>query len=45
MERLLEALSFDASDRSGEAIAVDAEYVDERLADMAGNEDLSRYIL
>ena len=45
MERLLEALSFDASDRSGEAIAVDAEYVDEQLADMAGNEDLSRYIL
>ena len=28
MERLLEALSFDASDRSGEAIAVDAGYVD-----------------
>ena len=45
MERLLEALSFDASDRSGETIEVDAAYVEEQLAEMAGNEDLSRYIL
>jgi ATP-dependent HslUV protease ATP-binding subunit HslU len=45
MERLLESLSFDASDRSGDTVVVDAQYVDEQLAEMAANEDLSRYIL
>ncbi|MDD3652174.1 ATP-dependent protease ATPase subunit HslU [Immundisolibacter sp.] len=45
MERLLEDLSFTAADRSGEQVTVDAAYVDQRLADLAGDQDLSRYIL
>ncbi len=45
MERLLETISFDASDKSGSSFEVDAEYVDEHLAELAKNEDLSRYIL
>jgi ATP-dependent HslUV protease ATP-binding subunit HslU len=45
MERLLEDLSFTAADRGGEQVTVDAAYVDRRLADLAGDQDLSRYIL
>jgi ATP-dependent HslUV protease ATP-binding subunit HslU len=45
LEKLLEPLSFDASERSGERIVIDAAYVDRELADLARNEDLSRYIL
>jgi len=45
MERLLESLSFEAPDRDGESITIDAAYVNEQLADLAQNEDLSRYIL
>ena len=45
MERLLEDLSFSAADRGGEQVTVDAAYVDERLEDLAGDQDLSRYIL
>ena len=45
MERLLESLSYEASDRSGRKVTVDAAYVDEHLADLAVDEDLSRYIL
>ncbi len=45
MERLLEELSFDASDRSGETIKIDAERVNEALGELAQDEDLSRYIL
>ncbi len=45
LERLLEDLSFSAADRGGESIAVDADYVDEHLGDLAKDEDLSRYIL
>jgi len=45
MERLLETVSYDASDKSGSSLQVDAEYVDEHLADLARDEDLSRYIL
>ena len=45
MERLLETLSFEAADRSGETVTVDAAYVDRHLAELAGNEDLARYIL
>ncbi|MCC5865611.1 MAG: ATP-dependent protease ATPase subunit HslU [Wenzhouxiangella sp.] len=45
MERLLEEISFAAPDRSGESLEVDAAYVDQHLSEMAGNEDLSRYIL
>jgi ATP-dependent HslUV protease ATP-binding subunit HslU len=45
MERLLEAISFEAADRSGETITVDRAYVDAHLSQLAGNEDLARYIL
>ena len=45
MERLLEEISFEAEDRKGETVIVDAAYVRERLADLAGNSDLSKYIL
>ncbi|EYS91689.1 ATP-dependent protease ATP-binding subunit HslU [Cupriavidus sp. SK-4] len=45
MERLLEDLSFHATRSSGETVTIDAAYVDERLGDLAGNEDLSRYVL
>ncbi|MEQ5789151.1 ATP-dependent protease ATPase subunit HslU [Erythrobacter sp. NFXS35] len=45
MERLLEEISFEAEDRTGETVVIDAAYVRERLADLAGNTDLSKYIL
>jgi ATP-dependent HslUV protease ATP-binding subunit HslU len=45
MERLLETVSFEASDKSGLKVTVDAGYVDDHLAELAKNEDLSRYIL
>ena len=49
MEKLTEEISFDASDlaakQQGEPFLIDADYVATRLADLAGNEDLSRYIL
>ncbi|NMV40845.1 ATP-dependent protease ATPase subunit HslU [Ralstonia insidiosa] len=45
MERLLEDLSFHAHKSSGETVTIDAAYVDERLSELSGNEDLSRYVL
>ncbi len=45
MERLLEEISFEAPDRSGSEITIDADYVDQRLASLVEDEDLSRYIL
>ena len=45
MERLLELVSFDASERPGTEIDLDAKYVDEHLGSLAKDEDLSRYIL
>ncbi|MFZ9667689.1 MAG: ATP-dependent protease ATPase subunit HslU [Steroidobacteraceae bacterium] len=45
MERLLESLSYDASDRAGSVIRIDAEYVDSHLGKLAQDEDLSRFIL
>lgn len=45
MERLLENISYDASDQSGKDIMINAAYVDEQLADLVQDEDLSRYIL
>lgn len=45
MERLLETISYSAADHSGQTVSIDADYVDAQLADLAGNEDLSRYIL
>ena len=45
MERLLEDISFEAEDHAGETITIDAAYVRERLDDLAGDTDLSKYIL
>ena len=45
MERLLELLSFEATDRAGSTTTIDAAYVDEQLDTLVKDEDLSRYIL
>ena len=45
MEKLLEEVSFEAGRSEGQAVDVDAAYVDVRLAELAINEDLSRYVL
>jgi len=45
MERLLEEVSFSASDQSGESVLIDAAYVNASLDELIINEDLSRYIL
>jgi len=45
MERLLENISFGATDRPGSVLRIDAAYVDEHLDALAKDEDLSRYIL
>ena len=45
MEKLLEELSFEAEDRKGETVIVDAAYVRGKLAGLAGDSDLSKYIL
>jgi len=45
MEKLLEELSFEAEDRKGETVTIDEAYVREKLEGLAGNADLSKYIL
>jgi ATP-dependent HslUV protease ATP-binding subunit HslU len=45
MERVFESLSFTAPDRSGEAVVVDATFVETNLGDLARSADLSRYVL
>jgi ATP-dependent HslUV protease ATP-binding subunit HslU len=45
MERLLEEVSFDAAKRAGQAVVIDAAFVDERLKELAQSEDLARYVL
>jgi len=45
MEKLLEEVSFEAEEFTGETVTVDATYVADRLAGLAGNSDLSKYIL
>ncbi len=45
MEKLLEDVSFEAEDRQGETVTVDAAYVDRQLSDIARNTDLSKYVL
>ena len=45
MERLLDEVSFDAPNRGGQTVSVGAAEVNDRLAELAKNEDLSRYIL
>ncbi len=45
MEKLLEEISFEATDRGGETISIDKEYVESRVADLAKDTDLSKFIL
>jgi ATP-dependent HslUV protease ATP-binding subunit HslU len=45
LERLLEVISFEAADRGGENVLIDADYVDRYLGELVQDEDLSRYIL
>ena len=45
MEKLLEEISYSATDQVGQTLIIDANYVNERLDALAVNEDLSRYVL
>ena len=45
MEKLLEDLSFDATASSGKTFNIDAAYVNDKLAEAAGSQDLARYVL
>jgi len=45
MERLLEEVSFEAADKKGTKLTIDAEFVEKHLGELVQNEDLSRYIL
>jgi ATP-dependent HslUV protease ATP-binding subunit HslU len=45
MERVLDEISFEATDKGGEAIMIDAAYVNARIGDLAKNADLSKFIL
>jgi ATP-dependent HslUV protease ATP-binding subunit HslU len=45
MERVLDEVSFSASDRSGDRIVIDGDYVEDHIGDLAKNRDLSRFIL
>jgi ATP-dependent HslUV protease ATP-binding subunit HslU len=45
MEKLLEEISFEAEDKKGEVITIDAKYVDDQLSDVAKDTDLSKYVL
>lgn len=45
MEKLLEDVSFEAEDRQGSEVLVDADYVNGQLASVARNTDLSKYVL
>jgi ATP-dependent HslUV protease ATP-binding subunit HslU len=45
MEKVMEEISFTAADRSGETLTLDADYVRDRVGDLAKNADLSKFIL
>jgi ATP-dependent HslUV protease ATP-binding subunit HslU len=45
MERVLDEISFEATDKGGETIKIDAAYVQARIGDLAKNTDLSKFIL
>jgi ATP-dependent HslUV protease ATP-binding subunit HslU len=45
LERLLDEISFEAPDKKGETVTITPDYVDERVASLAGNADLSKFIL
>jgi len=45
MERLLETVSYEASDKNGELVKVDSEYVNQHLQELSQDEDYAKYIL
>ncbi len=45
LERLMEDISYDASDLNGESVTIDAAYVSKHLDELVADEDLSRFIL
>ena len=45
MERLLEEISFTATDRAGVTVVIDRDFVEENVGDLARNADLSKFIL
>lgn len=45
LEKVMEEISFTAADRSGETVTIDAAYVQSRIGELAGNADLSKFIL
>jgi ATP-dependent HslUV protease ATP-binding subunit HslU len=45
MERLLETVSYEATEQNGTSVTIDAKYVDDHLGNLVKDEDLSRYIL
>jgi ATP-dependent HslUV protease ATP-binding subunit HslU len=45
MERVLDEISFEASDRAGETVTIDAEYVAKHVGELAKDTDLSKFIL
>jgi len=45
LDRVLDEISFAATDRSGDTVTVDAAYVQKHIGDLAKNADLSRFIL
>ncbi len=45
MERVLDEISFNAPDRPGTSVTIDADYVAKNVGDLAKNTDLSRFIL
>ena len=45
MERVLDDVSFTASDRGGETVTVDEDFVERHIGDLARNADLSRFVL
>jgi len=45
MERVLDELSFEATEKKGQSVTIDADYVRKMLTDIVKDQDLSRYIL
>ena len=45
MEKLLEEISFEAEDRKGETLTIDADYASKQLSGIAKDTDLSKYVL
>ena len=45
MERVLDDVSFEATDRSGDSVVIDKDYVEEHIGDLAREPDLSKFIL